>query len=65
MVHSFVKETTDINSVIVDQVLGMKKVMDHLLALGHRKIWMVRSRGYSQDLKERVWNKESPRPRKA
>jgi len=55
MVHSFVQEPPDINSVIVDQALGMKRVMEHFLSLGHRRIWMVRSHGYSQDLKERVW----------
>lgn len=55
MVHSFVREPLDINSVIVDQALGMKRVMDHLLASGHRRIWMVRGHGYSQDLKEQVW----------
>lgn len=55
MVHSFVQEPPDINSVIVDQALGMKRVMDHFLGLGHRRIWMLRSNGYSQDLKEQIW----------
>jgi DNA-binding LacI/PurR family transcriptional regulator len=54
MVHSS-SQVTDINSVLIDQVLGMQKVMDHLLGQGHRRIWMVRSHGYSQDLKEAVW----------
>jgi LacI family transcriptional regulator len=58
IVHSFVDGTAEINSVILDQVLGMRRVMDHLLGLGHRKIWFVRSAGYSQDQKERVWREE-------
>jgi len=55
MVHSFQQEPLDINSVVVDQAHGMKQAMEHLMGRGHRRIWMVRSRGYSQDLKERIW----------
>jgi LacI family transcriptional regulator len=55
MVHSFLQDPLDVNAVIVDQALGMKRVMEFLLGLGHRDLWMVRSVGYSQDLKERVW----------
>lgn len=57
MVHSF-PEVTDINSVVVDQALGMRRVMQHLTGLGHRKIWHVRNLGYSQTLKEEVWAEE-------
>lgn len=46
----------DINSVELDQVLGMKKVMRHLMDLGHRDILFLRGRyGYSYDKKEVVW----------
>lgn len=58
LVHSFVQGTREINSIVLDQVLGMKRVMEHLLGLGHRRIWFVRSQGYSQDQKERVWRDE-------
>ena len=54
MVHSF-PDIYDINSVYVDQRLGMERVMSHLLGLGHRDIWFVRSEGFSEDLKEEVW----------
>jgi len=57
MVHSF-PQVTDINSVVVDQALGMHKVMQHLLAGGHRKIWHVHNTGFSQTLKEQVWAEE-------
>lgn len=57
MVHSF-PEVTDINSVVVDQALGMRRVMKHLTDLGHRKIWHVRNLGYTQNLKEEVWAEE-------
>lgn len=57
MVHSF-PQVTDINSVLVDQALGMRRVMQHLMAGGHRKIWHVRNQGFSQTLKETVWAEE-------
>jgi len=57
MVHSF-PEVTDVNSVVVDQALGMRRVMKYLTDLGHRKIWHVRNLGYSQTLKEEVWSEE-------
>ena len=60
MVHSF-PQVTDINSVVVDQALGMRLVMEHLLAGGHRRIWHVHNRGYSQTLKEEVWAAELAR----
>jgi DNA-binding LacI/PurR family transcriptional regulator len=55
MVHSF-NSVADINSVEVDQVLGMKKVMRHLLELGHRDVFFLRGRlGNTYDSKELVW----------
>ncbi len=57
MVHSF-PQVTDINSVLVDQALGMRRVMQHLLAGGHRTIWHVHNTGFSQTLKEEVWAEE-------
>jgi len=46
----------DVDSVIIDQPLGMRRVMDHLLALGHRDIAFVRGReGWSYDVKEAAW----------
>jgi LacI family transcriptional regulator len=49
----------DINTVEVDQVLGMRKVMKHLIDLGHRDILFLRgalgSSFDSYDSKEAVW----------
>jgi DNA-binding LacI/PurR family transcriptional regulator len=41
IIHSF-NSSQDINSVEVDQVLGMRKVMTHLIDLGHRDILFLR-----------------------
>jgi LacI family transcriptional regulator len=55
MVHSF-NSCDDINSVEVDQVLGMRKVMKHLIDLGHRDIFFLRGLlGNTFDSKEAVW----------
>lgn len=58
IVHSF-GSCNDINSVEVDQVLGMKKVMQHLIELGHRDILFLRGpQGPTfdtYDSKEAVW----------
>jgi LacI family transcriptional regulator len=55
MVHSF-NSCADINSVEVDQVLGMRKVMKHLIDLGHRDILFLRGPlGNTYDSKEAVW----------
>jgi DNA-binding LacI/PurR family transcriptional regulator len=46
----------DINTVEVDQVLGMRKVMKHLIDLGHRDILFLRGPvSISYDSKETVW----------
>jgi DNA-binding LacI/PurR family transcriptional regulator len=57
VVHSF-SQVTELNSVVIDQELGMRKVMKFLLAEGHREIWHVRSTGFSQGLKDDVWREE-------
>jgi LacI family transcriptional regulator len=45
--------------VEVDQVFGMRKVMRHLMDLGHRDIFFLRGRyGHSYDSKEAVWREE-------
>jgi LacI family transcriptional regulator len=55
MVHTFDAQG-EINSVEVDQAQGMKKVMRHLMDLGHRDILFLRGRfGHSYDSKEAVW----------
>jgi LacI family transcriptional regulator len=55
MVHSF-NSCDDINSVEVDQVLGMRKVMRHLIDLGHRDVLFLRGPlGNTFDSKEAVW----------
>lgn len=55
LIHS-IPTLTDIASVIIDQPLGMVRVMDHLLALGHRDVAFLRGRlGFSYDIKERAW----------
>jgi len=58
IVHSF-GSCADINSVEVDQVLGMRKVMKHLIDLGHRDILFLRgpqgSAFDTYDSKEAVW----------
>ncbi|HCM26432.1 MAG: hypothetical protein A2Z99_21020 [Treponema sp. GWB1_62_6] len=58
VVHSF-PEAYELNAVVVDQNIGMKKVMAHLLELGHRDILFLRNPyGFSFDLKEKVWREE-------
>jgi LacI family transcriptional regulator len=55
LVHS-IPTLADIDSVIIDQPLGMARVMDHLVGLGHRDIAFVRGRlGFSYDIKEAAW----------
>jgi len=55
LIHS-IPSLADIASVIIDQPLGMERVMDHLLALGHRDVAFLRGRlGFSYDIKERAW----------
>lgn len=55
IIHSF-NSCHDINSVEVDQVLGMRKVMTHLIDLGHRDILFLRGpNSISYDSKEEVW----------
>lgn len=55
LIHS-IPTLTDIDSVVIDQPLGMLRVMDHLLDLGHRDIAFLRGRlGFSYDIKEQAW----------
>lgn len=55
VVHSL-PSCEGINSVSVDQDLAMRRVMDHLLQLGHRDILFIRGGiGYSFDAKEAIW----------
>jgi DNA-binding LacI/PurR family transcriptional regulator len=55
LIHS-IPSLVDIDSVVIDQPLGMERVMDHLFALGHRDIAFVRGRhGFSYDIKEKAW----------
>jgi LacI family transcriptional regulator len=58
IVHSL-DSCDDINSVEVDQVLGMKKVMKHLIDLGHRDVLFLRgalgNTFDTYDSKEAVW----------
>jgi len=55
VVHSL-PSCEGVNSVGVDQEMGMRRVMDHLIELGHRDILFIRgSIGYSFDTKEVVW----------
>jgi DNA-binding LacI/PurR family transcriptional regulator len=55
LIHS-IPTLTDISSVVIDQPLGMVRVMDHLFRLGHRDIAFLRGRyGFSYDIKERAW----------
>ncbi len=57
LVHSN-PEIVDINSIVIDQTMGMRKVMDHLWSQGHRDIAFVRGKiGYSYDIKEEAWRK--------
>lgn len=45
-----------VNSVGIDQGLGMRRVMEHLLELGHRDILFIRGNiGYTFDIKEETW----------
>lgn len=61
LIHS-IPSLADIDSVIIDQPLGMVRVMDHLLGLGHRDIAFVRGRiGFSYDIKEKAWRQELER----
>lgn len=55
LIHS-IPSLADIPSVIIDQPLGMLRVMDHLLGLGHRDIAFLRGRvGFSYDIKQEAW----------
>jgi DNA-binding LacI/PurR family transcriptional regulator len=55
LIHS-IPGLVDIDSVVIDQPLGMDRVMDHLFSLGHRDIAFVRGRhGFSYDIKETAW----------
>jgi LacI family transcriptional regulator len=56
VVHSFPSEQ-DFNSITVDQKKGMKKVMQYLLAQGHKDIVFIRGteEHYSMVLKEKIW----------
>ena len=55
LIHS-IPSLADIDSVIIDQPLGMQRVMDYLMTLGHHDIAFVRGRvGFSYDIKERAW----------
>ena len=55
VVHSL-PSCEGVNSVGVDQEMGMRRVMDHLIDLGHRDIVFIRGGiGYSFDTKEVVW----------
>jgi LacI family transcriptional regulator len=57
MVHSL-PEAEGVNSVGVDQELGMRRVMEHLLDLGHRDILFLRGAvGYSYETKCQVWSR--------
>jgi LacI family transcriptional regulator len=57
LVHSN-PEILDIDSIVIDQKLGMRKVMDHLFSLGHKEIAFMRGRdGYSYDIKEEEWRR--------
>ncbi|MEI8096367.1 MAG: LacI family DNA-binding transcriptional regulator [Spirochaetales bacterium] len=49
---------TDIDSVVIDQQLGMARVMDYLAGLGHIDIGFVGGVvGYSYSLKEDAWRR--------
>lgn len=55
LIHS-IPSLADIDSVIIDQPLGMSRVMEHLFHQGHRDIAFVRGRvGFSYDIKEKAW----------
>lgn len=55
LIHS-IPSLADIDSVVIDQPLGMARVMEHLIHLGHRDIAFVRGRiGFSYDIKEKAW----------
>ncbi len=55
LVHSFT-EITGLNSVTIDQKLGMEKVMNYLFDNGHRNIAFLRGfHGHSFDIKETCW----------
>ncbi len=57
LVHSN-SEICEVNSVVIDQILGMRMVMEHLRALGHVDIGFLRGReGYSYDIKEEAWRR--------
>jgi DNA-binding LacI/PurR family transcriptional regulator len=46
-----------LNSVLIDQVSGMRQVMDYLWNSGHRKIAFLRGAdGHSFDIKEKCWS---------
>lgn len=55
VVHSL-PSCEGVNVVGVDQEMGMRRVMEHLIELGHRKILFIRgAQGYGFDIKEVVW----------
>jgi LacI family transcriptional regulator len=57
LVHSN-PEIVDINSIVIDQTMGMRKVMDYLWSQGHRDIAFLRGKtGYSYDIKEEAWRR--------
>lgn len=58
LVHSFPADFA-YNTITVNQNFGMKKAMQYMLGLGHKKIAFVRGTiGYSFNLKERIWREE-------
>jgi LacI family transcriptional regulator len=55
LVHSF-PEVAGIDSIYLDQALGMRRAMDHLRSEGLRDIAFIRGRiGFSYDIKEEAW----------
>jgi LacI family transcriptional regulator len=55
LVHSN-PDILDVDSVVIDQRLGMRRVMEHLYGLGHREIAFLRGRaGVPYDIKEEAW----------
>lgn len=55
LIHS-IPSLADIDSVIIDQPLGMARVMDHLRQWGHQNVAFVRGLvGFSYDIKEAAW----------
>lgn len=55
LVHSN-PDIHDLDSVVIDQALGMRKVMEQLWRLGHRKVGFLRGReGIPYEVKEKAW----------